>query len=73
MNINKYLIKEYETKTFKELVNAPIHALSGISEKGGALLNEALPNVNIKTIGDLANLKYVKWAHAICELANGEE
>jgi hypothetical protein len=73
MNINKYLVKGYEKKPFKELVNAPIHALAGISEKGGVLLNEALPNVNIKTIGDLAKLKYVKWAKAICELADGEE
>jgi len=32
-----------------------------------------LPNVSIKTIGDLANLKFVKWAQSICTLAEGEE
>jgi hypothetical protein len=73
MNIDKYVIKAYETKTFKELVNAPVYAIAGISENGAKLLNEALPNTNIKTIGDLAKLKYVRWAQAICTLAEGEE
>ena len=73
MNINKCLIKAYEKTPLKELVNAPVCAIQGISENGAKLLNEALPNVSIKTIGDLANLKFVKWAQAICTLAEGEE
>jgi len=73
MNINKCLIKAYEKTPLKELVNAPVYAIQGISENGAKLLNEALPNVNIKTIGDLANLKFVKWAQSICTLAEGEE
>jgi hypothetical protein len=73
MNINKYLIKAYEKASLKELVDAPVYALQGISEHGAKLLNEALPNVSIKTIGDLANLKFVKWAQGICTLAEGEE
>ena len=73
MNIDKFVIKSFETMTLKELVNAPVHAIAGISENGAKLLNEALPNVNLKTIKDLANLKYVKWAQAICTLAAGEE
>jgi len=73
MNINKCLIKAYEKTPLKELVDAPVSALQGISEHGAKLLNEALPNVSIKTIGDLANLKFVKWAQGICSLAEGEE
>jgi len=60
MNINNCLIKAYEKTPLKKLVNAPVYALQGISENGAKLLNEALPNASIKTIGDLANLKYVK-------------
>jgi len=70
MNLNKILDKKYEGMSFKELVNAPADAISGISENDGKLLLEAF---NVKTISDLAKLKYVKWAQAICALADGEE
>jgi hypothetical protein len=70
MNINKFLDKAYEKKTFKELVNAPVEAIAGISEGDAKLLKEAF---NVKTVSDLAKLKYVKWAKAICILAEGEE
>jgi hypothetical protein len=70
MNINKIVDKAYESKTFKELAEAPVDAISGISEKDAALLAEAF---NVKTVSDLAKLKYVKWAQAICTLAEGEE
>ena len=73
MNIDKFVIKSFESMSLKELTNAPIHAIAGISENGAKLLNEALPNVNLKTISDLAKLKYVRWAQAICTLAEGEE
>ena len=73
MNIDKFVIKSFESLPLKELVNAPIHAIAGISENGAKLLNEALPNVNLKTVSDLAKLKYVRWAQAICTLAEGEE
>ncbi len=70
MNINKIVDKAYESKTLRELVNAPVGAISGISANDGKLLAEAF---GVKTISDLANLKYVKWAQAICALADGEE
>ncbi|MBF0137642.1 MAG: hypothetical protein H7833_07845 [Magnetococcus sp. DMHC-1] len=70
MNINFCLDKAYEKKTFKQLVDAPVAALQGVSEKDAALLKEAF---NIKTIGDLAKLKYARWAQAIVTLADGEE
>ena len=70
MNINKFVDKKYEKMTLKELVKAPVDAIEGVSEGDGKLLKEAF---NVKTIGDFANLKYVKWAQAICVLADGEE
>lgn len=70
MNINKALDKAYEEKSLKELVDAPVEALQGVSENDGKLLKEAF---NVKTIGDLAKLKYVKWAQAIVALAETVE
>ena len=70
MNINKFLDKAYEKKALKEIVNAPVDALQGVSAKDAELLKEAF---NVKTVSDLAKLKYVKWAQAICTLAEGEE
>jgi hypothetical protein len=70
MNIKKIVDKQYEGMTLKELVKAPVVAISGISEDDSKLLREAF---NVNTISDLASLKYVKWAQAICTLADGEE
>ena len=58
------------TKSFKELINAPVDVLQGVSEGDAKLLLDAF---NVKTIGDLATLKYVKWAQAIVTLADTEE
>jgi hypothetical protein len=70
MNINHAVDKAYETKTFKEVANAPVDALEGVSAKDAQLLKEAF---NVKTVRDLANLKYVKWAQAIVILADTEQ
>ena len=70
MNINKCLDKGYEKMPLKELAKAPVEALQGISESKAKFLKDAL---NVKTISDLAKNKYVKWAQAICILADGEE
>ncbi|KNY24958.1 hypothetical protein [Pseudobacteroides cellulosolvens] len=69
MNIINAVDKAYETKSLKELVNAPVDALKGVSENDAKLLKDAF---NVKTIGDLAQLKYVKWAQAIVTLAETE-
>jgi len=69
MNINKFLDKKYETLTLKELVNAPVDAIAGISAGDAKLLKEAF---RVKTVADLAKLPYVNWAKAICALAEGE-
>jgi hypothetical protein len=69
MNINKFIDKKYEKLTLKELTAAPVDAIAGISEGDAKLLKEAF---KVKTVQDLAKLKYVKWAQAICMLADGE-
>lgn len=70
MNINKAVDKKYESMSLKEIANAPVDALQGVSEGDAKLLAEAF---NVKTVKDLANLKYVKWAQAIVTLADTEE
>ena len=70
MNINKIVDKAYEKLSLKEIANSPVAAIQGISENDGKLLQEAF---SVKTVADLAKLKYVKWAQAICTLAEGEE
>jgi hypothetical protein len=69
MNIDKALIKSHEKMKLSELVNAPVSALQGVSEGDAELLAKAF---NVKTIKDLANLKYVRWAQAIVTLADTE-
>jgi len=69
MNIDKCVVKKYEKSKLKEIAHAPVDAIQGVSENDAKLLKEAF---NVKTVSDLANLKYVKWAQAICTLAEGE-
>lgn len=70
MNINKAIDKAYETKSLKEIADAPVDALEGVSAGDAELLQKAF---NVKTIRDLANLKYVKWAQAIVTLSETEQ
>jgi len=70
MNIKKAVDKAYEEKSLKELVNAPVDALQGLSAGDAKLLYDAF---KVKTVGDLANLKYVRWAQAIVALADTEQ
>lgn len=70
MNLNKALDKAYEGKSLKELADAPVDALAGVSEADAKALKDAF---NVKTVRDLANLKYVKWAQAIVTLADTEQ
>ncbi len=70
MNIQKALDKEFEDMPLADLVNAPVHALQGVTEEDGEFLRKAF---KVKTIKDLAKLKYVRWAQAIVTLADTEE
>lgn len=65
-DMSSHLDKAYETKTFEELADAPVDALEGLSKTDAELLNKAL---NIRTIRDLAESKFVLRAQAIVNLA----
>ena len=69
MDISKVLDKAYEKMSLKELANAPVSALQGVSEGDAEKLKDAF---KIKTIKQFANLKYVKWAQAIVTLSEME-
>ena len=69
MNINNAVVKAWEDKSLKEIADAPVSALQGVSEGDAEKLQAAF---NVKTISDLAKLKYVKWAQAIVTLAETE-
>merc|ERR1712137_1083562 len=49
MNINKALDEEWEGHSFKELLDAPVSALEGVSEAQGIIFKQ----LGIKTIQDL--------------------
>ena len=65
-DIGKFVDKAYEGKSFAEIADAPVDALQGVSAADATALKTAL---NIKTVRDLANNKYVRWAQAITDLA----
>jgi hypothetical protein len=67
MNINTIVDKAYKDKSFKEIADAPVSALQGITAKDAKLLKQAL---DIESVRDLARLKYVEWACAIVTLAD---
>ncbi len=65
-DLDKILDKAYEEKSLTELVDAPVDALSGVSEGDAQHLKEAF---NIKTVGDLGRNKYFRAAAALVDLA----
>ena len=69
MNINTIVDSDYADKNFRDICNAPLSALRGLSKKDAKALHEAF---SISTIGELAQLKFVKWAIAINTLAAEE-
>ncbi|MES2319176.1 MAG: hypothetical protein V4631_16995 [Pseudomonadota bacterium] len=69
MNINTVVDSAFADKCFRDICNAPLCALRGLSEKDAKALHQAF---GITTIGDLADLKFVKWASALKVLAEEE-
>lgn len=70
MNINRALVKAYQDKPLKALVEAPVSALAGVSETNAQNLEKTF---GIKTIGDMASNKFFRWASAIVVLSEAEE
>jgi len=58
----KFYDKAYEDKSIKELIKAPVAAISGISESDAVNLKKAF---GIETVEDLATNKYVRLAQGI--------
>src|SRR4051794_16046312 len=61
-DISPFFDKDYEQKEFKELVDAPVDAIQGVSKNDAEALKQAF---NIKTVGDLAENKFVRIAQAV--------
>ncbi len=70
MNLNKALDKAYEGKPLKEVLDAPVAALSGVSDADAKKLEEAF---GIKTVRDLGTNKYFVRAQAMAALESSEE
>lgn len=69
INVNKAVDKAYEGKTLKEIADAPVSAIEGLTDAHAKLLAE----LGIKTIRDLGEWKFANWAKAIVELSKLEE
>ena len=67
-NINAALDKEWETKSFKEILDAPLSALQGLADWADSVLKP----LHVKTVGDLANWKYCRWSEALVTLSKFE-
>lgn len=66
-DISKHVDKAYEQMSFEQLANAPVDALQGVSKGDAELLEKAF---KIRTIRDLAENKFFKWAEAIVHLSH---
>jgi hypothetical protein len=69
MNIQIIVNDTHHDKCFRELVNQPVTALRDVSQQQADALRDAF---GINTIGELADLKVVKWARAIRTMASAE-
>ncbi|MFH8617724.1 hypothetical protein ACH4E8_21955 [Streptomyces sp. NPDC017979] len=65
IDLEKVLDKAWADKGLPEILAAPVSALKGVSDRDGELLQEAF---GVKTVSDLAGLKYVRWAQALAAL-----
>ncbi len=66
-DLSKLLDKAYEGKSLEELLDAPVSALSGVSDSDAELLTKAF---NIKTVKDLGRNKHFRAAGALLDLSN---
>ena len=69
MNITKALDKTFETMSLKQLTEAPVAALAGVSDSDAKLLEQAF---GVKTIRDLGTNKYFQITITIVSAAEFE-
>ncbi|WP_410574934.1 hypothetical protein [Amycolatopsis sp. cmx-4-61] len=67
VDLAKMLDKKYESKSLDELLDAPVSALSGVSDDDADKLKAAF---GIKTVRDLGRNKYFRAAAALLDLHN---
>ncbi|MBI3394587.1 MAG: hypothetical protein HY042_02010, partial [Spirochaetia bacterium] len=70
ISIRSAVDRQFEDKTLSELVQAPLHALQGLTPRHSRMLEEAF---GVKTIEDLAKLKYFEIAKAMVILSRYEK
>ncbi|MEU3603136.1 hypothetical protein ABZ714_31160 [Streptomyces sp. NPDC006798] len=66
IDLTEVLDQAWADKPVTEVLAAPVAALKGVSDRDGELLDQAF---GVKTVADLAALKYVRRAQALAELA----
>jgi nucleotidyltransferase/DNA polymerase involved in DNA repair len=69
MNVDHGIDKAEESKSFTEMVESPIHIIEGVTTDA----EELFKTLGVKSVGDLAEFKYCRWAEAIVEMAKYEE
>ncbi|MDQ0708236.1 MULTISPECIES: hypothetical protein [Arthrobacter] len=69
VNLGKGLDKEFEDKSLKEILDAPVSALAGITDAKGEFLAKEL---GIKTVRDLGSNKYFALAGVLVALEGKE-
>ncbi|MGZ6825141.1 MAG: hypothetical protein ACXVF9_21990 [Blastococcus sp.] len=67
-NLDVLLDKAYENVGLRELLDAPVAALAGVTDADAELLRQAF---QVKTIGDLGRNKFFRAAHALVTLVEG--
>ncbi|SEO60200.1 hypothetical protein [Trujillonella endophytica] len=66
INLDALLDKEFQSKSYAEILDAPVSALKGVSDGDGELLKQAF---NITTVGDLGKNKFFHWAQLLQQLS----
>lgn len=67
IDLTKVLDKKYEEGSLADVLDAPVSALSGVSEADAEALKTAF---NIKTVRDLGRNKHFRAAAALLDLDN---
>lgn len=67
VTLDKALDKSYEDSDIKDVLNAPVDALAGVSSGDAHALQSAF---GIKTVADLGKNKFVRAAVALVDLSN---
>ena len=68
--LENILDKAWEDKPLKEIVHQSPAVLQGVTDADAQHLADAF---GIKTVGDLAKTKFVRWAQALATLAEYEK